>query len=152
MPDNNDITPTTGPELEPPAEEAKPSAQGQAASDVEEVSHGQAIPQAVDLGSIPATITVTENPAVTDTRDALLKAIGQEAQHVADKSAGQASAALEQLARAYVLVAANRSAAPARAQTAGRVHLAELAPPNGSPIGDDYAVTEVPKPNVRYYE
>jgi hypothetical protein len=40
-----------------------------------------------------------------------LAAIGQEAQHVADQYAGQASTALEQLARAYTLLATGPVAA-----------------------------------------
>ncbi|MFF4104366.1 hypothetical protein [Streptomyces sp. NPDC001903] len=45
----------------------------------------------------------TQSSAVTNARDALLAAIGQEAQLVKEKSAGQASAALVELARAYAL-------------------------------------------------
>ncbi|MEU0633746.1 hypothetical protein [Streptomyces sp. NPDC005989] len=54
---------------------------------------------------IPAVIRVEQPPAAADARDALLAAIGAQAQAVADKSAGQASAALVELARAYALVA-----------------------------------------------
>ncbi|MGW8782588.1 hypothetical protein ACWGNM_31620 [Streptomyces sp. NPDC055796] len=50
-------------------------------------------------------IPVAEALAVTEARDVLLAAIGQEAQLVVEKSAGQASAALLELARAYALVA-----------------------------------------------
>jgi hypothetical protein len=54
---------------------------------------------------VPVVINVREVPAAAvDTRDKLLAAIGQEAQHVADKFAGQASTALLGLARAYSLV------------------------------------------------
>ncbi|MGW8782586.1 hypothetical protein ACWGNM_31610 [Streptomyces sp. NPDC055796] len=59
---------------------------------------------------IPATITVTQESAVTEARDALLAAIGVEAQAVADKSAGQASTALAALARTYALVATDIAA------------------------------------------
>jgi hypothetical protein len=116
------------------------------------MSDEQATPEVTDMGTIPATVTVTENPATTDTRDALLKAIGQEAQYVADKSAGQASAALEQLARAYVLVTAgtaSETATSAGALRTGR-STSSVRQPNGSPIGDDYIITDVPKPNVIY--
>lgn len=61
---------------------------------------------------IPATIRVIELPSAMDARDKLLAAIGQEAQHVADKYAGQASAALGELARAYAVVAAGPTTAP----------------------------------------
>ncbi|MFF4104353.1 hypothetical protein [Streptomyces sp. NPDC001903] len=54
---------------------------------------------------IPAAVTVTEVPAAADARDALLRAIGAEAQLVVEKSAGQAASALVELARAYALVA-----------------------------------------------
>ncbi|MEU8983032.1 hypothetical protein ACFVXA_02415 [Streptomyces sp. NPDC058246] len=60
--------------------------------------------QATEVELIPATRTVAEVPAAADARDALLQAISQEARNVADKSQGQASTALEQLARAYALV------------------------------------------------
>lgn len=66
--------------------------------------------EATDLGQIPAMITMTEHPALTQARSALLKAIGQEAQHVADKHQGQASKQLEELARAYALVTAGAPA------------------------------------------
>ncbi|MFF1916268.1 RHS repeat-associated core domain-containing protein [Streptomyces sp. NPDC058239] len=54
---------------------------------------------------IPVQIMVSEVPAATDARDKLLAAIGTEAQHVVDTSAGQASAALAELTRAYSTVA-----------------------------------------------
>lgn len=56
------------------------------------------------IQQIPIVMSVTELPAVADTRDALLRAIGQEAQNLTDKFPGQASKALEELARAYALV------------------------------------------------
>ncbi|MGW1412282.1 RHS repeat-associated core domain-containing protein [Streptomyces sp. NPDC002403] len=46
---------------------------------------------------------------VTDARDKLLAAIGTEAQRVADMSAGQASAALAELTRAYSTVASHEA-------------------------------------------
>ncbi|MFG2895189.1 hypothetical protein [Streptomyces sp. NPDC048248] len=55
------------------------------------------------IQQLPLVVQV-QPPAVADARDALLRAIGQEAQHVADKYAGQASQALGELARAYALV------------------------------------------------
>ncbi|MFD9523383.1 hypothetical protein [Streptomyces sp. NPDC059979] len=54
---------------------------------------------------IPAVVQIQESPAAAEARDKLLAAIGAEAQHVAEKSPGQASTALEQLARAYALIA-----------------------------------------------
>ncbi|MEV8349080.1 hypothetical protein ACFVTT_15510 [Streptomyces niveus] len=69
------------------------------------------------LQQIPATISVTEVPAAADARNKLLAAIGAEAQHVADKSAGQAATALEALARAYALVTSGTAAV---APVAGR--------------------------------
>ncbi|MGW8782587.1 hypothetical protein ACWGNM_31615 [Streptomyces sp. NPDC055796] len=65
----------------------------------------ESTPVAAEEGiqQIPAEITVTEVPAETEARDALLAAIGREAQIVADKSAGQASAALGELGRAYAV-------------------------------------------------
>jgi hypothetical protein len=68
------------------------------------MTDGQAGVEVADAGALPATVRVIEVPAVSEARDALLQAIGREAEHVADKSAGQAAAALEQLARAYALV------------------------------------------------
>ncbi|MGW6691718.1 hypothetical protein [Streptomyces sp. NPDC054961] len=62
------------------------------------ISAGEGIQQ------IPARISVSEVPAVSDARDKLLAAIGTEAQTVAEKSTGQASTALAELARAYALV------------------------------------------------
>ncbi len=56
------------------------------------------------IQQIPIVMSVTELPAVADARDALLRAIGQEAQNLTDKFPGQASKALEELARAYALV------------------------------------------------
>lgn len=54
---------------------------------------------------IPATITAGESPAAAiEAADALLRAIAGEARTVADKQAGHASTALEELARAYALV------------------------------------------------
>ncbi|MFF3784341.1 hypothetical protein [Streptomyces sp. NPDC001933] len=75
-------------------------------------------PVAADEGiqQIPAVIQVAAPvPAADEARDKLLAAIGAEAQHVAEKSAGQASAALAELARAYALVT-TRSTLGARVQ------------------------------------
>ncbi|MCX5207667.1 hypothetical protein OG897_40500 [Streptomyces sp. NBC_00237] len=52
---------------------------------------------------IPAVVRAGEVSAAADTREALLRAIGAEAQLVAAKSAGQSSTALEELARAFAL-------------------------------------------------
>ncbi|MFC9627560.1 RHS repeat-associated core domain-containing protein [Streptomyces sp. NPDC056930] len=54
---------------------------------------------------IPVQITVSEVPAAADAREKLLAAIGTEAQHVADRAEGRASAALTELTRAYSTVA-----------------------------------------------
>lgn len=63
------------------------------------------------IQQIPASvIRVTQPPAVADARDQLLRAIGQEAQHVADTNPGQASTALEALARAYALITTSTNA------------------------------------------
>lgn len=67
-----------------------------------EVATGDGIRQ------IPARIRVVEPAAVADARNALLTAIGAEARAVTEKSAGQASAALVELARAYALMTAER--------------------------------------------
>ncbi|MFB7124551.1 hypothetical protein [Kitasatospora sp. NPDC056273] len=57
------------------------------------------------IEQIPATVVqVTQPAAVVDARDALLRAIGREAEHVAANNPGHASPALEALARAYTLV------------------------------------------------
>jgi hypothetical protein len=45
---------------------------------------------------------------------------------------------------------AGGAATPANALRTGRS--AGLLQPNGAPIGDDYIVTDVPQPNVRYYD
>ncbi|MEZ7129053.1 hypothetical protein ACBR40_27295 [Nonomuraea sp. AD125B] len=63
---------------------------------------------------IPAVIKVREVPAAAEAREKLLQAIAAEAQAVTAKSPGQASAALEELARAYALVTSGATAvAPA---------------------------------------
>ena len=100
---------------------------------------------------IPAVIQVAPVPAVATARDALLRAISAEAQHVVDKFPGQASKALEQLAHAYALVTAGTTVTTNVTPAAGRRIQVELSPPNGSPIGDDYIVTDVPRPQVTYY-
>ncbi|MFC8583655.1 hypothetical protein ACFUGD_03620 [Streptomyces sp. NPDC057217] len=72
------------------------------ATDLGAIPSGES--QSEGIQQIPAQINLNEVPAAADTRDILLKAIGSEAQHVADKFPGQAAAALEQLAHAYALV------------------------------------------------
>jgi hypothetical protein len=73
-----------------------------------------------ELQQIPAMITVTEVSVATDARDKLLAAIGQEAQYLADKYAGQASPALEALARAYALVTSGSAVVAAGTRVAAR--------------------------------
>ncbi|MGE6864256.1 hypothetical protein ACQKGQ_28665 [Bacillus cereus] len=76
-----------------------------------------ATPAEEGIRQTPVRIRVAEPATVTHARDALLAAIGTEAQAVAEKSAGQASAALVELARAYALVTARISAgAPGEAR------------------------------------
>ncbi|MEV7729172.1 hypothetical protein AB0P15_31255 [Streptomyces sp. NPDC087917] len=113
MPDSNSITQVIGLELELPGDATGRSAQLHASS-VDAGSDGQATSEAADAGIIPSTVTVTmtENRAAVDARDALLRAIGREADQVVGSSAGQASAALEQLARAYVLVTTGAAPTP----------------------------------------
>ncbi|MFB7216336.1 hypothetical protein [Streptomyces sp. NPDC056255] len=62
------------------------------------------------IQQIPAQVTVTQPAAVAEARDKLLAAIGAEAQLVAEKSEGQASAVLAELARAYTLVTSGTAA------------------------------------------
>ncbi|MCX3291847.1 hypothetical protein OR263_34975 [Streptomyces sp. NEAU-H22] len=86
-------------------------------------NEAESTPVAADEGiqQIPAQITVPQPPAVTKARDALLSAVGTEAQRLAEDSAGQSSAALLELARAYALVTAGTtltaSAMPAAGHT-----------------------------------
>lgn len=75
------------------------------------VSTGEGIQQ------IPSVFHVAAVPAAAEARDKLLEAIGQEAQQVAQKSAGQASKALEELARAYALVTTGTATAERAANT-----------------------------------
>ena len=82
--------------------------------------------------------------------DALLRAISAEAQHVADKFPGHASKALAQLAHAYALVTAGTTVTTNVTPAAGRRMAEMVSQPNGSPIGDDYVVIDVPKPIVPY--
>ncbi|MGW6691719.1 hypothetical protein [Streptomyces sp. NPDC054961] len=72
------------------------------ATDLGAIASGES--QSGGIQQIPAQIILSEVPASSDTRDILLKAIGAEAQYIADKFPGQAAAALEQLAHAYALV------------------------------------------------
>ncbi|MEV0990823.1 hypothetical protein [Streptomyces sp. NPDC049949] len=53
---------------------------------------------------IPARIQAQESPTVAVARERLVEAIGREAAFLADQRAGQASEALESLARAFALV------------------------------------------------
>nr|BFD89204.1 hypothetical protein KitaXyl93_05640 [Kitasatospora sp. Xyl93] len=70
----------------------------------ETVPDSSTTPQAEADGRGPAPITVApESPAVAEARDALLAAIGAEAQNLAEQFPGQASAQLAELARAYTL-------------------------------------------------
>ncbi|MFD9593713.1 hypothetical protein ACFWA9_13280 [Kitasatospora sp. NPDC059973] len=55
-------------------------------------------------------VQVTESPAAAEARDKLLAAIGREAEHVPAANPGQASSALVELARAYVLVTGGSAA------------------------------------------
>ncbi|MEV6048365.1 hypothetical protein [Streptomyces xanthochromogenes] len=64
---------------------------------------------------IPAVIRLEQPAIVAEARDALLRAIGREADHVADKFPGQASKALEELARAFALVTVDTAAVGAAA-------------------------------------
>jgi hypothetical protein len=61
------------------------------------------------IQQVPLVVQVREAAGVSKARDQLLQAIAREAQQVTDTQAGQASAALEQLARAFALVAAPAS-------------------------------------------
>lgn len=105
---------------------------------VDAVGDGSDTPPATvgeGIQQIPAQIVVTQPPAVTDARDKLLSAIGAEAQRVAETSAGQASAALVELARAYALVAPHSTAitvpaADTRAR-AGAISLGAHVPTGG---------------------
>lgn len=68
---------------------------------------------------IPAVIRVREVPAAAETREKLLQAIAAEAEAIMNKSLGQGSTALEELARAYALVTSGATAvAPAGETTA----------------------------------
>uniref|UniRef100_A0AAU2JZX1 Uncharacterized protein n=1 Tax=Streptomyces sp. NBC_00049 TaxID=2903617 RepID=A0AAU2JZX1_9ACTN len=68
------------------------------------VTDEQPVPEATDLGAIPAQIQPQESPTVAVARERLVEAIGREAVFLADQRAGQASAGLESLARAFALV------------------------------------------------
>ncbi|MFI8883760.1 hypothetical protein [Streptomyces sp. NPDC053813] len=60
---------------------------------------------------VPAQVPVQEAPSVAVARERLVEAIGREAVFLADQRAGQASAGLEALARAFALVAGGAPAA-----------------------------------------
>ncbi|MEU6012544.1 hypothetical protein ABZ826_00360 [Streptomyces sp. NPDC047515] len=61
---------------------------------------------------IPAVIRLREVPAAAEARESLLQAIAAEARAVTAKHPGQASGALEELARAYALVTTGVTAQP----------------------------------------
>ncbi|WP_328310263.1 hypothetical protein OG432_11035 [Streptomyces sp. NBC_00442] len=86
-----------------------------------DVSEDAGTLEVTDLGGIPAQVTVTESPTVAVARERLVEAIGREAAFLADQRAGQASAGLESLARAFALVA---SPATALAASPASPHLA----------------------------
>ncbi|MGW7099680.1 hypothetical protein [Streptomyces sp. NPDC054838] len=65
------------------------------------------------IQQVPLVIPVKVVPAAAEARDALLQAIGKEAEHLAERSQGQASKALEELARAYALVMCDPTTATA---------------------------------------
>ncbi|WP_030303679.1 hypothetical protein [Streptomyces katrae] len=67
---------------------------------------------------VSLTFPLDPGPAL-DARDRLLAAIGQEAQLVAEKYAGQASTALAELARAYALIITALPAPTSHAATRG---------------------------------
>lgn len=86
-------------------------------------SETEPTPISVDEGiqQIPTSLVrISPSAAAVDARDQLLRAIGKEAEYVADKFAGQASTPLEELARAFALVAAGPHAivTPAAGQAA----------------------------------
>lgn len=70
-----------------------------------------------EVHEIPITLTQAEHdPSAAVTREKLLVAIGREADYIADNPTGQASKALEELARAFAIVS---SPATIRTPTAG---------------------------------
>ncbi|MCX5308978.1 hypothetical protein OG304_36975 [Streptomyces sp. NBC_00160] len=71
------------------------------------MSENEVTSEVDDLGTIPAQTITTESPTVAVARERLVEAIGREAAYLADQRAGQASAGLEALARAFALVASN---------------------------------------------
>ncbi|MFD9593719.1 hypothetical protein ACFWA9_13315 [Kitasatospora sp. NPDC059973] len=75
------------------------------------------IPADEGVKQIPVTIQVPEAPGAADARESLLKAIGKEAELVADKYPGQASKALTELAHAYALVTVGTSTVAGLANT-----------------------------------
>ncbi|MFI5778260.1 hypothetical protein [Nocardia sp. NPDC051570] len=90
------------------------------------MSDEQATPEvaAEDAGiqQIPATaIQAVQDPTATVAREKLLGAIGREADYLADNQAGQASTALEELARAYALLVTGPTAVAAVASGAARM-------------------------------
>ncbi|WP_330329119.1 hypothetical protein OHS33_04805 [Streptomyces sp. NBC_00536] len=65
--------------------------------------------EATDSGPMLSQATATGSPTVAVARERLVEAIGREAAFLADQRAGQASAGLEVLARAFTLVAPSPS-------------------------------------------
>ncbi|MFF7890302.1 hypothetical protein ACH40F_58865 [Streptomyces sp. NPDC020794] len=75
------------------------------------------------IQQIPTVIKLREVPAATEAREKLLQAIAAEAEAIMSKSQGQASTALEELARAYALVTSGATAvAPAGEATTVPLH------------------------------
>ncbi|MGB8946638.1 MAG: hypothetical protein WCD21_41345 [Streptomyces sp.] len=107
----------------------------------------ESTPIAADAGiqQIPAQVTVTHAPAVTESRNALLAAIGAEAQLVAEKSTGQASSALVELARAYALVTAGTTAVAAPGLPTGSLPSPSAKGLYNNVIGYHISVTEDPE-------
>ncbi|MFJ7268518.1 hypothetical protein ACIQV3_18065 [Streptomyces sp. NPDC099050] len=83
-------------------------------------------PEATDLGSIPAQITVAESPTVAVARERLVEAIGREAVFLADQRAGQASEGLEALARAFALVSSPGSAVTIAPASIGKRDIGQM--------------------------
>lgn len=91
---------------------------------------------------IPTVIQLVPVPAAADARDALLAAIGAEARIVAEKSSGQASAALAELARAYALVTTGTTAAAAPTAATSRTGFWSYSEPAPSSAFHDGAISD----------
>ncbi|MFJ7063746.1 hypothetical protein ACIQVA_39965 [Streptomyces microflavus] len=92
------------------------------------MTENEVTPEPTDLDSIPSQVQAQESPTVAVARERLVEAIGREAVFLADQRAGQASAGLEALARAFALVASPASAVTATAVTATPVSTSRLLP------------------------